>query len=118
MVLDTVRTGILVKYGHELFAKVAKDTAREIGVRKKARRLLAILGVNGTFSLSPSPLPLSSPFLPVPLSPSPSPFFSLVFDHMLTSIVEFFLKRDPRKRGVRILTIVCYYSLIINSLIN
>lgn len=46
--LDTVRLGMLTKYGYTLFAKIAKDETQDIGVRKKARRVLAILGINGT----------------------------------------------------------------------
>ena len=45
--IDTVRLGIMVKYGCDLFKKVARDTSLDINVRKKSRRLLAILGVNG-----------------------------------------------------------------------
>ena len=37
----------MVKYGCDLFKKVARDTSLDINVRKKSRRLLAILGVNG-----------------------------------------------------------------------
>eukprot|EP00026_Physarum_polycephalum_P000944 Phypoly_transcript_00945.p1 GENE.Phypoly_transcript_00945~~Phypoly_transcript_00945.p1 ORF type:complete len:1032 (+),score=176.72 Phypoly_transcript_00945:541-3636(+) len=61
---DTVRLGLVVKYGVDLFKKVARDTTLDISVRKKSRRVLAILGIN-----------------------------------------DFFLSRNPKTKGVRILTI-------------